>query len=179
MKELREIVHRVALAKCVGSKAGERTDVHGKAVVARPIAVDVRLRLRPGSIEQRQETMVQDIEKPAERRIARMPQALARVLGQVQGQRPIRAQQAEEPHLQARRLPVVSGLERRQRRRRERQIGILAKPDRFIDRPKRSAPARLVGVQTLQPPQRLIEVVVVRLRRQRCEQRQSVGRAPQ
>ena len=109
----------------------ERTDIGREAILVRAIAIDVRLRLRPRAIEQRQEAMMEEIEEPAERRDRRLTQSLARVLGDVQRQRSVRTEQAEEPHLQPRTAAVASGLERGQRRRRERQIRILAEADRL------------------------------------------------
>ena len=87
----------------------ERADVDREAIVVRAIAVDVRLRLRPGAIEQRQEAMVKEVEEPAERRIAGVPQPLARVLGDVNRQRAVRAEQAEQP------APAAAAARRRAR----------------------------------------------------------------
>ena len=100
-----------------------------------------------------------------------MPQPLARVLGDVKRQRPVRAEQAEQPHLQPRRPRRRAGLERRQRRGRKRQVRILSQPHRLVDRTERLSPARLVVVQALEPAQRLVEVVAVRRLRQRREER--------
>ena len=41
----------------------ERADVDREAIVLRAIAVDVRLRLRPGAVEEREEAMMEDVEK--------------------------------------------------------------------------------------------------------------------
>ena len=51
-----------------GASADERADVRGEAVVVWPVVVDVRLRLRPRAIEQRQEAVMEEVEEPAERR---------------------------------------------------------------------------------------------------------------
>ena len=123
---------------------------------------------------------MEDVEEAAERRIAGVAQPLARVLGEVQRQRPVRAEQAEEPHLQPRRRRPSRGSNDGQRRRRERQDRVLAEAHRLVDRPQRLAPARLVGVQALEPAQRLVEVVAGTARRAsgRAEAAQSVGLAP-
>ena len=70
VKELGQIRQRVAIAKRRRRHAEERADVDREAIVLRAIAVDVRLRLGPGPVEQREEPMMEEIEKPAERRIA-------------------------------------------------------------------------------------------------------------
>ncbi len=120
---------------------------------------------------------MKDVEEPAERRVTGVLQPLVRILGEMHRQRTIRPEQTEQPHLQPRR-PVALRLEGRERRRRERQIRVLAQAHRFVDRPQRASPAWLVVVQTLEPPQRLVEVVPVRRRRELREERQSVGLAP-
>ena len=97
--------------------------------------------------------------KPRERGVARVAQPLARIFGEVQRQRAVRSEQAEQPHLQARAAVARRHVKRRERRRRKRQIGLLSEPYWLIDGAQRFAPARLVGVQALQPPQRLVEVV--------------------
>jgi len=48
----------------------------------------------------------------------------------------------------------------------------------FVHGPQRFPPARLRVMKTLQPPQRLVEVVTVRLLRQLRVQHHSVGLAP-
>ena len=99
-----------------------------------------------------------------------MTQPLARVFRDVERQRPVGPEQAEQPHLQPRR-PAAVGLERGQRRGRKRQVGILPEPHRLVDRTERLSPARLPVVQALQPAQRLVEVVAVRRLRQGREER--------
>ncbi len=86
--------------------------------------------------------MMENVEKPAERRVARMLEAFARVLRQVDGQRAVGPEQTEQPHLQPRCRAVVR-LERCQRRRRKRQIRILPEAHRLVDRTQRTSPARL------------------------------------
>ena len=89
-----------------------------------------------------------------------LAQPLARVLGDVQRQRSVRAEQAEEPHLQPRRPAVASGLERRPAApaRTRAPAPVRSGPASSAGR-RRVPPARLDVEQTLEPPQRLIEVV--------------------
>ena len=122
--------------------------------------------------------MVEHVEEAAERRIAGVAQPFARVFGEVQRQRTVRAEQAEEPDLQPRR-PSARCRSRTTRAAPARTtVGILAEAHRLVHRAQRFAPARLVAVQALEPPQCLIEVVAVRRRRQRGEEGYSVGLAP-
>ena len=111
VKELGQIRHPVARAKRLRRQPGERPDVDGEAVLIRPVVIDVRLRLRPCAVEQREESMVEDVEEPAQRRIAGMTQSLACVLGNVQRERTVRSEQSEEAHLQ----PRASVASRRER----------------------------------------------------------------
>ena len=161
VKELREVRHRVATAKRRRRHPKKCSDVGREAIFLRPIPVDVRLRLGPGPVEEREEPVMKDIEKAAERRIARKTQPLPRVFREVQRQGAVGPEQPEQPHLEPRR-PAAAGLERGQRRGRKRQIGILPQPHRFVDRTERFSPTRLPVVQAFQPAQRLVEVVSVR-----------------
>src|SRR5262245_9467401 len=114
--------------------------------------------------------MMEDVEEPAEGRIFRVLQPLAGVVGEVDGQWPVGPKEPEESDLKPGRLPVAQ-LERTERGRREREVGILAQPDRLVERPFRLPPAWLVRVQALDPPQRLVEIVAVGRRSQRPEER--------
>jgi hypothetical protein len=64
-----------------------------------------------------------------------------------------------------------AGCKRRQRRGRERQFGVLAETHRLVGRAASHAPARRIRAETLQLPQRLIEIVAVRRRPEVGEQR--------
>ena len=140
---------------------------------------DVRLCLRPRSIEEREQPVMEHVQKPAERRVAGIAQPLARVLGEMKRQRTIRTEQTKQPDLQARRAAVGPGVERRERRRRKREIGILSEPNALVDGTQRATPARFLRVQALQPAQRLIEVALIRRRREFGEENlQRRSRAP-
>ena len=90
--------------------------------------------------------MMKDVEKAAQRRIARQPQPLAGVLREMERQWSVGTEQAEQPHLEPRWLVAVD-LERRKRRRRKRQVGVLSQPHGLVDRTEGLSPTRLVCVQ--------------------------------
>ena len=161
-----------------GDDADERADIAGEAIVVRAIAIDVRLRLRPRPIEQRQEPVMEHVEEPAERRVAGVAQPLARVLGQVQRQRTVRTEQAEQPDLQPRRgcRPAGARTTPAAPARTTDPDPVPAAPARRPDAAPR--PSAACRVQALQPAQRLIEIVAVRRLRQRREEGYSVGLAP-
>ena len=102
-------------------------------MVVRPIAIDMRLCLRPGAVEQRDEPMLEQIEKPAERRIAGMAEPMPSVLRDVNRQRTIGPDQAEQPYLQARRRALLAEFDRMQRGRGEREVRVLTQPERLVD----------------------------------------------
>lgn len=78
VEELGQIRQRVPIAKRRRSEPEERADVSRKSILFRPVVVDVRLRLRPRAIEERQEAVVKNVDEPAERRIVFMSQPLTR-----------------------------------------------------------------------------------------------------
>jgi len=59
---------------------------------------------------------------------------MACVLGDVNRHRPVRSEQAEQPHLQPRRRTVLAEFERGERSRGERHVGILSKAHRLVNR---------------------------------------------
>src|SRR6185436_7562550 len=89
---------------------------------ARPGPVETRGRIaaRPGSVEEQQQPVVEDVGEPSKRRIVLVVLAVARVLGQVERQRPMRPKQAEKVFRQPMRLAAMPGTKRRQRRGRKR-----------------------------------------------------------
>jgi hypothetical protein len=72
----REIGHGVAMLQRPRRQADEGSDIDEEPVLGFPVPVDVRLRLRPGPIEERQEPMVEEIEEPAEGRVIALPEPL-------------------------------------------------------------------------------------------------------
>jgi hypothetical protein len=66
VKQLGKVRHRVAIAKRGGRHANERADVCHEAVVLRPIVIDRRLRLGPRAIEQRDQSMMNDVDETAQ-----------------------------------------------------------------------------------------------------------------
>src|SRR5579862_7656818 len=70
------------------------------------------------------------------------------------------------------------GGEAGKRRGREDELGILAEAHRLIARPLRHAPARHLRVRALEPPHDLVEVVAVRLARERVQKHYRIGLLP-
>src|SRR4029079_2723008 len=92
--------------------------------------------------------------------------------------RSIRTEQTEQAHLKTSGSPLLARLERGEWRRCKRHVGLLPEAYGLFGRPQRAPPPRALAVQALDAPQRLIEVVAVRRRRQRREKRYSVGLTP-
>ncbi len=147
-----------------------RAEPCGEAVVVRPVVVDRRLRLRPGPVEEREQAMVEDVEKARQRGIAARAQPLAHVLGEVERHRPLRAEQAEEANAESRRRSRA-GVEALERRGCERELRRLAEAHALLRRPQREADARLPGTQRLDVAQDGEEVVLARRRGDRFEER--------
>ncbi len=74
-------------------------DVLGELVILRPVVLDHRLGIRPAAVEQRQQPMVEDSAKRAEGGVLRVAQPVPDVFGQVDGQRTVGTEQAQELHL--------------------------------------------------------------------------------
>ena len=108
-----------------------------------------------------------------------LTQPLARVLGEVQRQRSVRAKQAEEPHLE--RADVRPRVENEASGAGANdEIRLLSEAYWLRQPVARACPQRGFDVeQTLEPPQRLVEVVPVRrLRQPRRRGLQCRPRAP-
>ena len=101
--------------------------------------------------------MVKEVEEAHQGRVAVVQEPLARVLGDVERQWSVGAEEAEEALLQSGRPPVVH-LEGRQSRRRERDGGLLGKTHGLIPRAQRLSELRAIGEQTFDPAQGLEEV---------------------
>ena len=178
MKQLRDCRQGIAAVEHRRRDTNEGADVPDEAVAIGAVAIDVRLGLRPGAVEERDEAMVKDVQEPAERRVAGIPQPFPRVFREMKRERAVGSEQPEQPDLQPRGTPVDPVFQRRQRRGGEGQLRILSEPHPLVNRPQRFAPPRLGVVQAFQPPQCLIEIEAVRRRRQFGEEGYSVGFAP-
>ena len=99
MKKLGEIRQRVAFAKRRRRQPDERTDIRRETILGRAIVIDVRLRLRPRSVEQCDEPVMEDVEEAAQRRVAGLAHPLTGVLSDVQRQRTVGTKQPEQAHL--------------------------------------------------------------------------------
>ena len=113
---------------------------------------------------------MEKVEERHQRLVTLVEDALARVVGEVQRQRAVGAEQAEEALHQLRRALTVDGAERGNRCRREGQRRLLTQPQRLVGRPYRLADARLVRMQAFHAPQHGVEVVRVRLVAERAFQ---------
>src|SRR4051812_39230264 len=179
MKQLCQVRYRVAVPQRSRCEANECADVGEIVILAGAIAVDVGLCLGPCAVGQRDKSMLKKVEEPAQRRIAGVTQTMAHVLGDVNRQGTIGTKQNEQPYLEARRNPLFSEPHRRQRRGRKREVRILPYPDRLVGGTERCSPARLVIVQTFEPPHRLIKIITIRFPGQVRQKCYSVGLVPQ
>ena len=170
--QLRQVRHGVAVAQAVHAEPDQRADIEREAVLFRTIEADGRPRIGPGAIEQRQRAMVEDIGEALKGRIAMVAPPVARVFRQMQRQRAVRAEQAEEMHQQPRRVAVLLRLQCGERGRGEHDRGFLRQPHRILCRPHAVAEAWPVAILRLEPPHRLIEAVLPRRLR---ELRQQLG----
>jgi hypothetical protein len=105
---------------------------------------------------------MKDIEKAHESIVFVVALPIACEFGEVQRQRAIGAQQAEEVHVQAWRPTTAAALEALEGGRCERHGWILAKPNGFVARAGSLTKAWLLMRGTLQAPQRLKIPVAVR-----------------
>jgi hypothetical protein len=87
VKELGDIGDRVAPPERRRRQADEGSDIRAKAILVWTISTDMRLRLRPGSVKEREEAMMEEIQKPAESGVTGVAQAFASILGDVKRQR--------------------------------------------------------------------------------------------
>src|SRR5690606_34090081 len=93
------------------------------------------LRLPPGLVEQRQQSMVEDVGEAGEGRIV-CPLPVAGVLGEVQWQRAVRPEQSQEAGEQARRASALATwLDAGEVGRREIELRILGETDRIVGGP--------------------------------------------
>jgi hypothetical protein len=83
--------------------------------------------------------MVKDISKAGKRGIAGNAQSGPRVLGEMDRERSVGAEQTEEVHGQPRRIAAASKMEGRESCGGEREMGLLGKTHRFISRAQRLA----------------------------------------
>src|SRR6185503_5860403 len=115
--------------------------------------------------------VVKEIEEAHQGRIAVVDEPLARVLGDVERQRSVGAEEAEESLLEPRRPAAVVRLTRRQGRRREGHGRLLREAYRLVPGTQRLPELRLVGEQAFDSPERLGEIERPGRPRERVEQR--------
>jgi hypothetical protein len=100
---------------------------------------------------------VKEVEEAHQGRIAVVDEPLARVLGDVERQRPVGAEESEESLLEPRR-PAVARFARRQGRRREGHGRLLREAHRLVPGTQSPPELRLVGEQAFDAPERLKEI---------------------
>ncbi|CAM5628687.1 hypothetical protein RLIN73S_02319 [Rhodanobacter lindaniclasticus] len=137
-----------------------------------------RLGIGPAAVEQAHHAMVENVGERTEGGIPRVDLAVHRVLGQVQRQRPVRAEQAEEQAAHARRPATTAGLVAVHGSRREGQRGRLAETHEVVAGLGRLTQPRAQRKRALQPPDRLEELEGLGVVAQRVLQRYSVCRVP-
>jgi len=113
---------------------------------------------------------MEQIQEPRQRVVAMKPDALANVLRQVERQRPIGPQQAEETLLEPR-PPAVMWLEGRQCRRGKGNRRFLGEPDWLVGGTDGLTQSRPLGVEALDPAQGLEEIERPGLAREGVEER--------
>ena len=161
--QLRHVGHGIAVAQRIHAQADQGSDVGGKAVGLRPVEADRGLRAGPGPVEQAEHAMVEGIGEADEGRVAVVSQPVARILGHVQRQRPVRPEQPQEVTAQPIGPPVLPRTVSGQGRRRETQRDLLAQPERIVRRAHRFPHAGFVAIDVLQSSDRLEEPEPVRL----------------
>src|SRR5262245_43649675 len=166
----------VAIACAGQAEPRQRPDVHAESVLVGAVQVHRRANLGPRAIEEDPEPVVKEVEKARERGVTVVQESFARVLREMERQRAVRPEETEEPLLEPGR-PLPVRLERRERRRRERDRGLLRQADRLIAGPQGLAQSRPVREQILDAAQRLEEVELPGRPRQRREQRYTICRA--
>src|SRR5690606_1412825 len=98
-------------------------------------------------IEKRQQPMMENVGEAPERRVVEVELAAVRVLREMQRQRAVRAEEAEEIAREPRRARAVAGLECIDRRRRELERRRLTEPHALFGGPRGLAETRVVRVQ--------------------------------
>ncbi len=170
-REARAVRYRVAPEQRALPVAGQRSDPAAERIVVGTIEAHRRLRLGPGTVQQRQQAVVEHVQEAHQRAIrGHAPRTLARVLGHVQRQRAVGAEQAEEALRQRGRRVPVGRREARQRRGGERQRRHLREADRVVAQPQRRAHARQARMRVLEQSHRHEEVELVRLLAQAPQQ---------
>src|SRR5690606_2958364 len=130
----------------------QAADVGVEPSRSRAVETHHGLSICPRAIEQAREAMMEDVREAAERGIAVIQLAAMRVLGQMQRQRPVRSEHAEEIRREIARSTDIPGLEAGDARRGEAHRRLLPEANRLVHGTRSRADARLVRVQALELP---------------------------
>ena len=132
--------HAVAVAQRGRRLAEQGAEPFAEAVVVRPVGLHGRLGHGPGAVEEQQGAVVEDVGEAHQRRVGMVAHAVADVLGEVQRQRPHRAEQAEEAHAQPRRRSATLAPNDASAAGAKSSSGSCPSRSRFADRPQRACP---------------------------------------
>ena len=113
-----------------------------------------RLGVGPRAIEQRDESVMEQVGESRERRVAVLSHASPRVFGEVQWQRPVGSEDSEKPQVEARYVRARSGAEVGDRGQHGLKVGLLPEANRFVAATLRMPDARRVAVRALDVAQR-------------------------
>ncbi|VTT27911.1 Uncharacterised protein [Klebsiella pneumoniae] len=154
------VVAQVALLQLARlAHADQAGDVLLKMALPGAIQRHGRLRIGPGAVEQQRQPVVKQVGKGSEAVVLLVIDALARVLGQVNRQRPVRAKQPEavDRHLMQR--AAVARRNAGNGRGSKRQRGQLADAQRFMARQRRTPQRITLTALCIDAPQQLEQVV--------------------
>ena len=170
--------HLVAFTHRFHADADQGTDFGREPVGVGPVVIHGRLAGGPGPEEQRRQTMVKQIGERPESRIRVVVQAAIGIFGEMQWQRPVRAEQAEGIGLEQRRSFLAGRRHGGDRAGREEQGRDLADAHGVLSRPGRTAQARMLGSHRLDAAECLKEIELVRLPLDGGEQLYETARRP-
>ena len=97
-----EVADRIAPAQGRRADAAQAADVVAEAIAPGAVQAGRRIGAGTRAVEQRHHPVVKDVQECDQRAIAVVTRTLARILGHVQRQRAVRAEQASEIDRQAR-----------------------------------------------------------------------------
>src|SRR5450755_4635658 len=161
-EELGEIAQRVSLERRSLDDANQRAHVPDDRRIGRPVEADHRLGAGPGAVEEEPEAMQKRVEEADEGRIVVVEKALPGVLGQMDRQGAVRAEEAEDALNEPWR-PRGHPLEGGDGRWGEDERGLLRKADGLFARAHGVAQTRLVEEGVLDATQGLEEIELHRV----------------
>ena len=159
MVQLEAVGQGIAVAQSGQTEPGERADIEAKAVLLRPIVLDVRPGVGPGAIEQCDQPVLEQVAEVDERVVARLPPPVQRVRRQMQRQRTAAAEQAEQEHGEPGRVHRRRRHERGEARRPRKSAAAPGPAAAAPRAPRAALPRRgASGLRAFEQPQRREEV---------------------